>query len=230
MNQEPFEIAAKQENSIFINGSVRPRTIPANHYTMLHVYWLAFRNCVYSKERLSQLPFGFIYGEREGATIPAVYKYDKTSPTDKVVEEISFLNPGLLYTTTGDNYPLEAPYDKGYVIGRFKVLERRNIGSLSIPIRFEWHVYSPKSGSVSSNDLDVIYFVRGKVSKLLSFDKDFSAVLRGPEDLKMVVVDYRVQKESEAPGGYYLTRGRFLHPHEAEYREEVNRLRRMPRS
>lgn len=229
VNQEPFHIAVAKPRYIFINGDVRPRTIPYNSYTHLHVYWLAFRCCVYANERVPQLPSKFVYhGLELSNSIKTVYVYAVSNANEVVIDEILFLNPGLYYTSKGLGVPYPPPYDKGFVDARFKVLERQKIASLVIPTLFEWRIYEPRSGGSSSNDLDVVYWVRGKVTKLLAVEEDFSAVPEAPNNLEMVVTDYRIQEQSGVSGAWYISRGRFLKPDEAEFQKHVNRIRASP--
>lgn len=228
VNHDAFEIAAAKPKFVFVNGNVSPRTIPSDSYTMLHVYWLAFRCAPYPHERKDYLPWEFIYRAPERSTsnrmIQAVYVYETTNSNNAAVKEVLLLNPGVQYGMKA-HYPLPAPYDKGFVVAQFKVLEQRRVGPLSVPTSFEWQVNSPRSAGMSSNDLDVLYSVRGKVTNLLPVDKDFAAIPAPPNGVSMVVTDYRFQVQSGVPGGYYVSTSGFLRPDQPEYQYQVHRLR-----
>lgn len=232
VNHEPYEEAVKKPNYIFINGGVEPRTGPAvTPFTPVHVLWFALRCALYTNEQYPRLPRNMIYGSSvppETETVEVVYAYRD----DGEIDEISLLNPGFLYTLS-NKYALPPPYDKGYVAARLKVLGREKVGSLTIPIEFEWCVYNAKvewvlppkkSFGISSNDLDVWGRYYGRLTKVTALEGDFTAVPCAPnEDVEMVVNDYRFEEQVGGDGVAYVSRGRFLDPREPEWEKAIKR-------
>ena len=235
VNQEPYEVAVKNTNFVFINGVVKPRTSPAiSQFTPVHVFWFAFRCAVYTNEQYSRVPWHLTTTPGldiwSNDTVDVVYTYSDGGEID----EISLLNPGVFYTFQ-EKYPLPPPYDKGYVSAHLKVLGREKVGSLTIPTEFEWCVYSPKvewtlppkkSFGASSNDLDVWERFYARVTKVLALESVFSAIPEAPSrDAGIAVSDYRFQEQVGDKSARYLSRGRFLCPGEAEWKRQIKQVR-----
>jgi len=69
---------------------------------------------------------------------------------------IRLLSLGMLPTADGVERRRRAPYDQGYVQGKFTVLESTQSGNVTVPLKFVLESYVPLPNGVSTNDLAVV--------------------------------------------------------------------------
>jgi hypothetical protein len=199
---------AVKTNSIFINGSVTPRSIPASLTSFIQVYWMAFNLCMDKTHPPLTLPGKMISGDLNTNQ----YLIHSTISSDsKLIESIDFMNPGVIYGMSGV-HPESPPYDKGYVAANFSVKERKQFDQKLVPVNFEWRIFTPVEHGTSSNELKTIYLVTAHINTLGEKAEQTSGIPVPPSGQKMVVKDYRLADESGDPDALYVSSAGFTVP------------------
>jgi len=208
VNTDPYQMAVKSTNTIFINGAVTPRSIPASLTSFVQVYWMAFNLCMDKTNPPLTLPGKMISGD---INTNQYLIHCKISSDSKLVESIDFMNPGVIYGMSGV-HPESPPYDKGYVAANFSVKERKQLDQNLVPVNFEWRSFTPVEQGTSSNELKTVYLVTAHINTLSEGAEQTSGIPAPPSGQKMVVKDYRLADESGNPEALYVSSAGFAAP------------------
>jgi hypothetical protein len=208
VNTDPYQLAVKNTNSIFINGSVTPRSIPASLTSFIQVYWMAFSLCMDKTQPPLTLPGKMISGD---LNTNQYLIHCAISSDSKLIESIDFMNLGVIYGMSGV-HPESPPYDKGYVASNFSVKERKQFDQKLVPVNFEWRSFTPVEQGTSSNELKTVYLVTAHINTLSEETEQTSGIPVPPTGQKMVVKDYRLADESGDPDALYVSSSGFAVP------------------
>ncbi len=220
VNTDPYQMAVTNRNSIFINGSVTPRSIPASLTSFIQVYWMAFNLCMDKTNPPLDLPGKMISGDLNTNQ----YSVNCTiSPNSKLIESIDFVNPGVIYGMSGV-HPMPPPYDKGYVAANFSVKNRKQFDQKLVPVNFEWRVFTPVEQGTSSNELKTVCLVAAHINTLAEEVEQTSVIPVPPNGQKMVVTDYRLANESGDKDALYVSSAGFAVPGGKLFKSRLEQL------
>ena len=219
VNTDPYPVAVNRD-SIFINGSVTPRSIPASLTSFIQVYWMAFNLCMDNIHPPLTLPGKMISGDLNTNQ----YSIHCTISSDsKLIVSIDFMNPGVIYGMSGV-HPAPPPYDKGYVAANFSIKETKQFDQRLVPAVFEWRTFTPVEQGTSSNELNTIYLVTAHIKTLGDETGQTSGIPVPPSGQKMVVRDYRLADESGDPNALYVSLNGFAAPGGKLFRSRLEQL------
>jgi hypothetical protein len=123
----------------------------------------------------------------------------KWNMNDKLfVRDVSWFSDGKFQADWGGGKvtmeKYRAPYDAGFVWGRFENLAWTNWSGNSLPSSFKIMVYHPSYPANAAPDLDVLYTITGTLEKIRNIG-NFSPV---PElQTKTLITDWRIKRKGQ---------------------------------
>lgn len=208
VNTDPYQDAVKETNSIFINGAVSPRSIPASLMSYVQIYWLAFDLCLNETNPPLSLPGKLFAGDQNTVPFPVNCTID---PASKLIDSIDFLNSGVIHGMSGA-HPEPPPYNNGFVAASFRIKNRKQFDGNLVPVDFELHAFLPVENGTSSNELTTLYLIKAHVAILGEVSGKPSEIPVPPAGQQMVVKDYRLAQESGVHEALYVTSDGFAAP------------------
>lgn len=182
---------------------------PPKEPILQHI-WLAFisSRCLLShQEGRTKPPF---YVDM-GVFSDAEYKCDYRWLTNDTIRELFLVADGWYFSRDPQSgklvkNQLPPPSDKGYTTGIGRWLQSTNIGGISVPVDFEFTIFSPApGGSISSNNLLKVGIFHCRVT-----DAQIAGIPQIPPELPMgltLVSDRRFQDQGHAFVNYPTTNG-----------------------
>lgn len=150
-------------------GKVGADAFPEFSATSVQLAWLAYCSAShfaagtnYLRMPISTAKYAMTNGLRQ------VVFFSESEP--KLLDKIECFATNVLYVrTTKSNMTLAAPYDKGFRLWQLRITAHTNVGSLALPLAFEYDQYYPKvAGGTNSGDLQPLYHGKFLATNLLA--------------------------------------------------------------
>jgi len=184
------------------------KTVPPEDEFALLAVWLAFASKCYFSENTNSFPY--VFGNGNGQ-LRDIVKYSlkviKETAPPFLPKEIEFFSDGIDLPITGTSLDerLQPPFDKGFLLARFKSEGFNEFQGHSIPKTFSLDIYLPKSTALHSNEVEVAYSVQ---ADLASFEIAKSTSYENPPRLlgKVYVQDRRFSSATpKVPYVFYFS-------------------------
>lgn len=132
------------------------------------------------------------------------------------LRELKVINPGVSFSTSGKQYPVDRAYADGYCAAKFEAAEFTDVGGLLFPKSASWQTLKPVKGGASQDDLDVVTHVSIRTSSVTQVD-DLDDVRPQVSGL-MSVEDYRYVALAGTQGAIYLSTNGWWSPTEDRFK------------